>query len=158
MKIKLKTARQEESHQKWKEHFKDLLENPPETSDKPTGKIINGQLNVKFGQFTEEELDANLKIIKSRKSEGLVEIPPEERKIRTFDGIFLRLYNVVCKQNTIDTIFQFPKKDKLRIRKNYRGISRTAIVFKFYFALLLNRVQLEVEIFLRQNQKGFQRF
>ena len=46
---------------KWKEHFKNLLGNPPEISDKPIDEIINGPLVIKFRKFTEEELDAVLK-------------------------------------------------------------------------------------------------
>ena len=38
-------------------------------------KIINGQLDIKLGQFMKEELDAVLKKIKSRKVADLDEIP-----------------------------------------------------------------------------------
>ena len=61
MGAKLKVANQEERHQEWKEHFKNLLGNPPEVPDKPTEKIINGQLDIKLGQFTDKELDSLLK-------------------------------------------------------------------------------------------------
>ena len=44
----------------------------------------------------------------------------------------------------------FPKKSNLGITKNHRGI--TAIVAKFYNALLLNRIRPEVEKVLRKNQ------
>ena len=39
----------EERLLKWKEHFKNLHENPPEITDKSTKKLINGQVGVKFG-------------------------------------------------------------------------------------------------------------
>ena len=35
--------------------------NPPEITDKPIQKIINGRLDIRLGQFTEEESDAVLK-------------------------------------------------------------------------------------------------
>ena len=33
-----------------------LLRNPSEITEKPIQKIINGPLNIKLGQFMEEEL------------------------------------------------------------------------------------------------------
>ena len=58
---KLKAACQEERIQKWKEHFKNLLGNPTKVTHKPIQKITNRQLDIKPGQFTEEELDIVLK-------------------------------------------------------------------------------------------------
>ena len=45
----------------WKEYFKNLFGNPSEITDKPTPKIINGQLHIKLGWFMEEEHDTVLK-------------------------------------------------------------------------------------------------
>ena len=39
--VKLKTARKEERLQRWKEHFKNLLGNSSDITDKPTEKITN---------------------------------------------------------------------------------------------------------------------
>ena len=54
----IKAASQEEILQKWTEHFKNLLENSPEITDKIITKIINRQLDNKLGEFTEKELDS----------------------------------------------------------------------------------------------------
>ena len=51
----------------------------------------------------------------------------------------------------------FPSKSDLRIVKNYRGITFTSIVAKIYNALLLNRIELEIEKILRKTQNGFRR-
>ena len=59
--IKLKATSQEERLQKWKEYFKNLLGNLSKITDKPIQKIINGQLDIKLGQLTEEKFDAVLK-------------------------------------------------------------------------------------------------
>ena len=53
---KLKAANQEERLQKWKEHFKNLLGNPPEITNIHTKEIIYGQLDIKLRQFTERDL------------------------------------------------------------------------------------------------------
>ena len=64
---KLKTASQEEKIHMWKEHFKNLLENSLQVTDKPMTKIIKKQLDIKLGQFTQEELNVIQTKIKNRK-------------------------------------------------------------------------------------------
>ena len=140
----------EERLQKWKEHFKNQLENPPEITDKYCKEIMNDQLDIKHGQFMEVEFDVVLKKIKSRKAVGLDEISPEIWKTRKFDDILLRFYNAVYKQDTTEKwtkscIHYFPKKGVLGITKNYRGITLTA---KVHYTLLLNRIPHEVKIVL----------
>ena len=78
LRAKLKAACKEERLLKWKEHFKNLLENPPEIIDSSIQNIINGQLDVKLGQFMEEELDAVLKKkIKNSIAVGFDNLPSE---------------------------------------------------------------------------------
>ena len=45
----------------WKEHFKNLLGNSPEVTDKPIQKIINYQLDIKLGLFTQHNTKKNHK-------------------------------------------------------------------------------------------------
>ena len=98
--VKQKSSYQEERFQKWKEHFKNLLENPPEVPDKLI-KIINKPLDIKFGQFPEEEFDAVLKINKSKTAAGFDEIPLEFSRSRKCDDVLLRVCNAVYKQKTM---------------------------------------------------------
>ena len=42
-------------------------------------------------------------------------------------------------------ILPFPKKSDLGIAKNYRGITFTSIAAKIYNALLLDRIEPEIE-------------
>ena len=97
MRAKLKAANQEKRLQKGKEHFMNLLGNPPEITDKPIQKIIDGQVDIKLGQFTEKALDAIFKKIKNRKAANLAEISPEVWKTRKFDDILLQLCHDVYK-------------------------------------------------------------
>ena len=60
---------------KWKEHFKNLLENTPEITDKQIQKNNYEQLDVKLGQFTVKELDAVLK--KNEKLKSCRKILPQ---------------------------------------------------------------------------------
>ena len=88
-KAKLKAANQQERVKLWKQHFENLLGNPPKVTNEPIIRIISKQLDIKLGPFTKEELDSVLRKIKNRKAAGLDEIPPEVWKTRQFDDILL---------------------------------------------------------------------
>ena len=68
--------------------------------DKPIVKIISNQLDIKLGQFMQEELDIGK--IKNSKAACFVEIPPEVWKTRKFDDLLLQYCNAVYNQNIID--------------------------------------------------------
>ena len=101
-KAKLKAVNQQERIKLWKQHFKNLLGNPPKVTHEPITRFISKQLDIKLGPFTQEELDSVLRKIKNRKAAGLDEIPPEVWKTRQFDDILLRHCNAVYNQNPID--------------------------------------------------------
>ena len=69
MKIKLKANSQEEQMQLWKQDFKNF-------THEPITRIISKQLDIKLGQFTQEELSSVLRKVKNRKAAGLDEMPP----------------------------------------------------------------------------------
>ena len=159
-KAKLKAANQQERIKLWKQHFENLLGNPPKITHEPITRIISKQLDIKLGPFTQEELDSVLRKIKNKKAGGLDKIPPEVRKTRQFDNILLRHCNAVYNQNPIDRwmkgcILPFPKKGDLGLAKNYRGITLTSIAAKIYNALLRNRIGPKIDNILRKNQNGF---
>ena len=161
-KAKLKAANQQERIKLWKQHFENLLGNPPKITHEQITRIISKQLDIKLGPFTQEELDSVLRKIKNRKAAGLDEIPPEVWKTRQFDDILLRHCNAVYNQNPIDRwmkgcILPFLKKGDLGLAKNYRGITLTSIAAKIYNALLRNRIEPKIDIILRKNQNGFRR-
>ena len=158
-KAKLKAANQQERVKLWKQHFENLLGNPPKVTQEPITSIISKQLDIKLGPFTKEELDS---VLQNRNSAGLDEIPPEVWKTRQFDDILLRHCNAVYNQNPIDRwmkgcILPFPKKGDLGLAKNYRGITLTSITTKIYNALLRNRIEPQIDNILRKNQNGFRR-
>ena len=161
-KAKLKAANQQERIKLWKQHFENLLGNPPKITHELITRIISKQLDIKLGPLTQEELDSVLRKIKNRKAAGLDEIPPEVWKTRQFDDILLRHCNAVYNQNPIDRwmkgcILPFPKKGDLGLAKNYRGITLTSIAAKIYNALLRNRREPKIDFILRKKQNGFRR-
>ena len=94
-KAKLKATCQQERIQLWKQHFENLLRNPPKVTHELISKIISKQLNIKIGQFMQEELNSTLRKIKNRKAAGHDEIPPEVWKPREFDNILPRHCNAI---------------------------------------------------------------
>ena len=161
-KAKLKATNQQERIKLWKQHFKNLLGNPPKVTHEPITRIISMQLDIKLGPFTLKELDSVLRKVKNRKATGLDEFPPQVWKTRQFDDILLRYCNIVYNQNLIDRwmkgcIFPFPKKGDLRLAKNYQGITLTSIAAKIYNTLLQNHRELKIDNILWKNQNGFRR-
>ena len=161
-KAKLKATNQQERIKLWKQHFQNLLGNPPKVTHEPITRIIRKQSDIKLGPFTLEELNSVLRKVKNRKAAGLDEIPPEIWKTRQFDDILLRHCNAVYYQNPIDRwmkgcIPPFPKKGDLGLAKNYRGITLTSIAAEIYNALLLNRIEPKFDNILRKNQNAFRR-
>ena len=160
-KAKLKAANQQERIKQWKQHFENLLGNPPKVTHEPITRIISKQLDIKLGPFT-QELDSVLRKIKNRKAAGLDEIPSKVWKTRQFDDILLRHCNTVYNQNPIHRwmkgcILPFPKKGDLGLAKNYRGITLASIAAEIYNTLLRNRIEPKIDNILRKNQNGFQR-
>ena len=153
-KAKLKAANQQERIKLWKQHFENLLGNPPKITHETITRIISKKLDIKLGPFTQEELDSVLRKIKNRKTAGLDEIPPEVWKTRQFDDILFQHCNAVYNQNPID---RWMKKGDLGLAKNYRGITLTSIAAKIYNALLRNRIEPKIDNILRKNQNGFRR-
>ena len=73
-KTKLKTTNQQERIHLWKQHFENLLGNPPKVTHEPITKIVSKQLEIKLGPFIQEELDSVLRKIKNRKAAGPDEV------------------------------------------------------------------------------------
>ena len=86
----LKATSQQEQIHLWKQHFENLLGNPPKVTNEPLTRIISKQLDIKLGPFTQEELNSVLRKIENGKAPGVNEIPTKVWKTRQFDGIQLR--------------------------------------------------------------------
>ena len=141
-------------------HFQNLLGKSPIVSDSTIEKVVEHDLEIKIRPFNELELDLVLKKLPNKKATGLDRISPEVWKTGKFNDLLLYYCNEVYKGNVIQSwtegcILPFPKKGDLSKTSNYRGITLTSIAAKIYNALLLNRIQPEMEKILRRNQNGF---
>ena len=71
-KAKLKATSQQEQIHLWKQHFENLLENPPKSTHEPITKIISKQLDIKLGLFSQE--------LKIEKQQGSMKYPQKYGK------------------------------------------------------------------------------
>ena len=53
-KAKLKAANQQEKIKLWKQHFENLLGNPPKITQEPITRIISKQLDIKLGPSSQK--------------------------------------------------------------------------------------------------------
>ena len=125
---KLKADSQQERLDKWKMHFSNLLGKTPTVSNEPIKTIIEENLQIKLGNFTEAELCIVLKNLKTKKAAGLDSIPPEVWKTQAFNDIILQLCNAMYNGERINKwsegcILPFPKKGDLGDPKNYNSYS-----------------------------------
>ena len=74
-KAKLIAANQQERIKLWKQHFENLLGNPPKVTNEPITRIISKQLDIKLGPFSKEELNSVQRKIKNRKLQDLTSSP-----------------------------------------------------------------------------------
>ena len=132
---KLKATDQNERIRKWKMHFENLLGKAPVITEKETTRIVVGELNIKKGNFSMEELKTAKRNIKRGKACGLDNIPSEVWLTGDYDNELLNFCNSVYQHEPIDKwrqgcILPFPKKGDLGLTSNYRGITLTAIAAK----------------------------
>ena len=159
-KAKLKATSQQERIHLWKQHFVNLLGNPPRVTHEPITRIITKKSDITLGQFT-QELDSVLRKIKNREAAGLDEIPPEVWKTRQFDHILLRHCNAVYKQNPNDKgtkgcILPFFKNRHLNSQERPR-YNPLPIAAKIYDALRCNRIEPKIETIHWKNKNSFRR-
>ena len=112
---KLKATSQEERIHLWKQYFENLFGKPPKVMHESIAKIINNELDIKLGQFTQEELDSVLRKIKIGKEQGLVKYP---QKYGTQGNSTTYCSDIVYNHNTTDRwtkgcILLFPKKGEI---------------------------------------------
>ena len=157
---KLKAVSQEERLQKRKEHFKNQLRTPPKIADKPTEEITNGLLDIKLS-LCKKNLMQSWKKSKGEKLPALtkyfLKYERQGNLMTYFVNYAMLSIDKTTEKWTKGCILPFPKKDDLRITKNYRGITLNSIVAKVYNALLLNYIQSEIKKILWKHENGFWR-
>ena len=125
-------------------------------------KMINRQLDIKLEHFTKEEIDVVIqkkkkKKEKSNRSQWNTPWTMENKKIWRHTTSIMQCF-VLTKHNKemAKSLYSLLLQER-RPRNPYRGTTLSSIAVKVYNALLLNRIQTEIEKSLRKNQNGLQR-
>ena len=155
-------ASPEERVTTWFTHFKNLLGTMP--ADDGTDEDISpvySDLDIYDGPFTAEEYTKVKSTLKTGKSAGPDNIPPEVYKSCELDDIILKICNLALMKNekpiqwSLLNIIPVPKTGNLSCTDNYRGISLACIITKLYNRMILNQIRGVIDPKLRYNQNGF---
>ena len=146
----------------WKNHFQNLLGQPPAVNDENMEITpVHDLLDIRTDNFDLDELATAKTSIKEGKAFGADEIAPEVIKRVDLDETLLDFCNQALNEGSIPeqwkrlNIVPVPKKGDLSKPINYRGIALTSIVTKTLNRMILNRIQPYIEPILRNNQNGF---
>ena len=150
----------EDRVKKWKDHFLNLLGQPPTVTSKPTVTVVEEILPINTENISMDELVKCVKSFKNNKADGLDNIPIEVWKSGALNLQLLDVCNKTFNGDRPDIwvksgIVPLPKKGDLGITDNYRGISLTVTAAKIYNKILLDRIRPYLDPLLRENQNGF---
>ncbi len=152
----------EEQLQRWAEHFKNLLNQPP-----PTNRAVippaTEELPINCNRPSKAEITKAIKGLKSNKAPGPDNIPAEALKADTVTSTNMlhELIGKIWEQEQIPSdwkeghIVKLPKKGDLSKCDNYRGISLLSTPGKVLNKVILNRLKHTVDAKLRDQQAGF---
>ena len=157
---KIKAKSPEDRMRKWKDHFKNLLGQPPVITPRATSTVVEETLPINTNDFTMEELVKCVRGFKNNKASGLDDIPIEVWKSTALNTQLLQVCNKTLNGDRPDIwvksgIVPLPKKGDLGITGNYRGISLTVTAAKIFNKMILDRIRPHLDPLLRINQNGF---
>ena len=149
---------------RWAEHFTEVLntEAPTITPDPPAP---NDDLDIANGVPTLQEVTYAIMHMKTGKSPGTDNICIELLKtdVITAGNVFTDLFRDIWTPNEIPRdwnkglIVKIPKKGDLQNCDNWRGITLLSMPSKIVCRVLLNRIEGDIDVNLRQEQSGFRR-
>ena len=153
MGAKLKAAHQEERLKNGRT-FLELLGSLHEITNIPTKEIINGQLDIKFGQFTKGELNILLKEkLKAEKLQASTKYLQKFGRQENLTTYFFDFTTPTIK-NTIEKWTNAALPSSLQ-KMTSESLILTDIVATVYNALLLNRIRPQFEKILMKIRTAF---
>ena len=141
----------------WKNHFEQLLGQPPVLDDQPINGVFN-TLPIETGDFTAGELQKSINASQNNKTPGLDGIPIETWKTGCLEQELLEICNKTFHGDVPGIwlrggILPIPKKEDLGVTSNYPGIILSPAGSKVYNRMILNRIRphLDPKILIKQN-------
>ena len=157
---RIKAKSPDERIKNWKNHFLNLLGQPPVIRSKETKTVLQRTMPINTDTFTMEELNKCIKNFKNNKESGLDNIPIEVCKTGPLNMQLLGVCNRTLNGDRAkiwvkNGIIPLPKKGDLGDTGNYSGISLTVVAAKIYNKLLLERIRSHLDPLLRIKQNHF---
>jgi hypothetical protein len=157
-KVISKNEEQLKQLKRWKEHFQEVLNRPPPII---TPDIEGKTLDINIENISRDEMERAIRKQKYGKSGGVDNIPPEV--IKAMDNISVkalhRQINRIWNEEQIPDDWRkglkLPKKEDLSLCNNWRGITLLSIPSKILCSVILQRIKMEVDKTLRDEQAGF---
>ena len=156
---------EDEQKQRWVEHFDETLNQPepvslfPETAFQE--KMV--EIDANMGVISFGEVEEAIKTLKANKASGEDGIQAELLK-HGGDELteqVTKLLNKCWEHGTVPeewtrgVIVKLPKKGRLDDCNNWRGVTLLSITGKVFCRVLLQRIQNEIDLRLREEQAGF---
>ena len=154
----------EEQHQRWIEHFKDVLNQPDPESPMDFGSEPKQEsLQVDTGDISEDEVKRAVARLKNNKAAVADLITAELLKHGGPDTIkaLTNLLNACWQYQKVPNdwrngvIVKLPKKGNLADCNNWRGVTLLSVPGKVLCSVLLDRLRDVVDTRLREQQAGF---
>ena len=153
---------EEESLERWAEHFCELL-NLPSPEEETDIQPAEEPLNISSDAPTIGEIINAIKSLKNNKAAGPDNIPAEVLKADPLytATIFEPLIRTIWEEESCPSDWKnghitiLPKKGDLSVCNNHRGIMLLSVPGRILSKIILNRMKGEVDRKLRPNQAGF---
>ena len=152
----------EEQHQRWTEHFRELLNRPPPVQEIEFPPAAH-MLNINSAPPTRSEVRKAIKALRRGKAAWPDDIPAEAlHAVETSTTMLYQLIKEIWEdEENIPADWKggliaiIPKKGDLRDCNNYRGIMLLSTPGKVLNRIILERLRKGVDDELRENQAGF---
>ena len=153
-----------EQGDRWTEHFKETLNQPPPTEELEIEDNDN-VMNIETEKPTRVEILRSIKALKKNKAPGIDSLQAEllQADSELTTDILSDLMNVIWEEETLPRdwqqglIVKLPKKGDLSNCDNWRGITLLSVPSKVFCKILLQRIEGEIDKKLREEQAGFRR-
>ena len=155
---------EDDQNSRWVEHFSEILnQQTPDTLFDFTEERPPPQINISINEIRTDEVRKAIKTLKNNKSPGMDEITAEMLK-HGKDSIVIeltKLFNKIWNTEEVPddwrhgVIIKLPKKGNLSDFGNWRGITLLSIPGKVLNTVILNRLKVDVDKQLREEQGGF---
>lgn len=159
---------EEEQLIRWREHFQEVLNQHSNEIEHPPPEAVAAEApdgNISESAPTKAEIIKAIKVLKTGKSSGIDNLPPEVFKFtpgltaEILHPLFQQIWEKEQspKEWKKGLLVKLPKKGDLTECKNWRGITLLPIASKILTRVILNRIKDVVDQKLRREQAGFRK-